>query len=456
MNFDELWQRILGELELQISKANFITWLKHSSLSGVDQGTAKISLKSNFAKEWVENKYHKQIIRLLHTHDSSIKNAEYVILSTSTTATATPLRHTQLPTEEFQLEIAEQGVDPSTGLNPRYTFDHFVVGPTNELAAAACFAIRDAIGKKYNPLFIYGTVGVGKTHLLQATGNEIMKQYHNKVKVLYVTSEKFTNDVVTALQNKSLERIEAMKHKYRDVDVLIIDDIQFIGGRERTEEEFFHTFNALFNNNKQIILSSDRPPRALPTLEERLKSRFEGGMIADIQFPEYEMRVAILRNKLIEKNLELPDEIINLIATKVQKNIRELEGMLTKAIFLTRQRGVPPEVVEMERILQAYLDNPIKMISPLKIIKTTADFFEINEKEIMGHDRKKEIVLPRQVAMYLLRKELKASYPFIGAKFGNRDHTTAIHAYNKIEREIIKSTNLNRMISEIIERIHNS
>ncbi len=456
MNHEELWQRILGELELQISKANFITWLKYSNLSGVEDGVARVSLKSNFAKEWVENKYHKQILKLLHNYDKTIKNAQYVIHSSSTAQTVVPLKKTIAQNEDFQLEITEQGIDPATNLNPKYTFDHFVVGPTNELASAACFAIREDIGKKYNPLFIYGGVGVGKTHLLQATGNEIMKKYNNKVKVLYVTSEKFTNDVVTALQNKGLERIEAMKQKYRNVDVLIIDDIQFIGGRERTEEEFFHTFNALYNNNKQIILSSDRPPRALPTLEERLKSRFEGGMIADIQFPEYEMRLAILRNKLEEKVCELPNSVIEMIAAKVQKNIRELEGMLNKAIFITRQRGVPPEESEMERLLQAYLDNPVKMISPVKIIKTTADFFEINEKDIMGHDRKKEVVLPRQVAMYLLRKELKASYPFIGSKFGNRDHTTAIHAYNKISKEITKSNNLNRIISEIIERIHNS
>ncbi len=456
MNHEELWQRILGELELQISKANFITWLKHSNLSSVDEGTAKIALKSNFAKEWVENKYHKNILKLLHTYDNSIKNAHYVILTTSTTPVATSFKKTNQPAEEFQLEIVEQGVDPTTNLNPKYTFEHLVVGPTNELAAAACFAIVDDIGKKYNPLFIYGGVGVGKTHLLQATGNEITKRNQGTVKVLYVTSEKFTNDVVTALQNKDHGRIEIMKQRYRNVDVLIIDDIQFIGGKERTEEEFFHTFNALYNSNKQIILSSDRPPRALPTITERLKSRFEGGMIADIQFPEYEMRVAILRNKLIEKSFELPDKIIELIATKVQKNIRELEGMLNKAIFITRQRGTPPEEAEMEKILQDYLNNPIKMISPARIIKTTADFFEISEREVMGHDRKKEIVLPRQVAMYLLRKELKASYPFIGSKFGNRDHTTAIHAFNKITREVAKSSNLNRMISEIIERIHNS
>ncbi|MDE1970755.1 MAG: chromosomal replication initiator protein DnaA [Patescibacteria group bacterium] len=456
MNCDELWQKILGELELQISKANFITWLKHSSLTEVNQGVAKISLKSNFAKEWVENKYHKQILHLLHYYDNSIRNAHYVIVSAATISPLVSSQKTFAAAEELQLEIAEQGIDPVTNLNAKYNFDHLVIGATNELAAAACYAIIQEVGKKYNPLFIYGGVGVGKTHLLQATGNEIVKKYHNQIKVLYVTSEKFTSDVVTALQTKGIERIDAMKQKYRNADVLIIDDIQFIAGRERTEEEFFNTFNALYNNNKQIILSSDRPPRALPIIAERLKSRFEGGMLADIQFPEYEMRLAILKNKLLDKQCDLPDYVIETIAQKVQKNIRELEGMLTKVIFITRQKGLPPEQEELEKVLRVYSDTSVRMISPAKIIKTTADFFEINEKDVIGHERKKEVVLPRQVAMYLLRKELKASYPFIGAKFGNRDHTTAIHAYNKISNEVAKNNNLNRIISEIIERINNN
>ncbi|MFH0806634.1 MAG: chromosomal replication initiator protein DnaA [Candidatus Brennerbacteria bacterium] len=330
MNPKELWKATLGEIELQISKPNFITWLKNSELveRNEREGVALVGLPNNFAKEWVRNRYHKLILGSLRNLDSSIRNVDYVVLTgarevparvaTTKIPSATPLTE-----ERSQLPITELKVDPVTNLNPRYTFENFIVGSSNELAYAAVQAIIGAVGKKYNPLFLYGGVGLGKTHLLQAAGNAIAKHTGGRNRVLYVSSEKFINDVVWSVRNK---RMEDMKKKYRDVDVLIIDDIQFIGGKTTTELEFFYTFNALYEHSKQIIISSDRPPAAIPTLEERLRSRFEGGMIADVTYPDYEMRLAILRAKVQELGVQLDDKILTHIAAKVQKTFASLKG----------------------------------------------------------------------------------------------------------------------------------
>jgi len=329
---DELWQAVLSDIELKISRPNFLTWLKNSRLVESQDGVALVALPNNFAKEWVEVKYNKLILGSMRGLSGTVKKIEYVVEGN---LSKKPTRHkvaaqTPITMSEGQLAFQEMRVDPKTSLNPRYTLDSFVVGSFNELAHSAMSAIIDSVGIKYNPLFVYGGVGLGKTHLIQAAGNEITAAYRDKVSVKYVTSEKFTNDVVWAIRNG---RAEEIKKNYRGVDVLIIDDIQFIGGKEKTEEEFFHTFNALYENNKQIIISSDRPPRAIPTLEERLRSRFEGGMIVDINYPEYESRVAIIKNKLQERGVDLEDAAIDIIAKKVQKNIREIEGVLNKLLF---------------------------------------------------------------------------------------------------------------------------
>jgi chromosomal replication initiator protein len=345
----------------------------------------------------------------------------------------------------------ESKIDPKTNLNPRYTLESLVVGSSNELAYAAIQAIVKEPGKKYNPLFIYGGVGLGKTHLLQGGGNEIKKKYDNQVRVFYVTSEKFLNDVVGAIKNK---RSEDIKNKYRDVDVLIIDDIQFIGGKAATEQEFFHTFNSLYENNKQIIISSDKPPGAIPILEERLRSRFEGGMVVDITYPDYEMRLAILKSKIEREQVYIEEKILELIASKVQRNIRELEGVLNKVIFYTTFKKERIDEKKIDDIIGEITQVSHKNVTPQEIIRIVSEFFEISTSDLVNKGRKKEVVEPRQIAMFLLRDVLKLSYPHIGERLGKRDHTTVIHACEKINREMNENPQLNQKILLIKERVY--
>ena len=448
-NLDQLWQTVLGEMEFQLSRANFATWLKQSRLVDEKEGTFFVALPNNFAKEWVENKYQKHILGIVRNADDSVKKLEFVVSGQKVEAGLKKGPAADLAAFENKINL-EFRVDPETNLNPRYTIDSFVVGASNELAFNAASAIVDHVGVKYNPFFIYGGVGLGKTHLLQAIGNEIRARYQNKIRSKYVSSEKFTSDVVWAIRNK---RMEDIKKRYRDVDVLIIDDIQFIGGKEKTEEEFFHTFNALYERNKQIIISSDRPPQSIPTLEERLRSRFEGGLIADIVYPEYEMRVAIIKSKLQETNRELGEGVIDLVARKVKKNIRELEGVLTKILFYQEMRDGAMTEKMAEEIIEKAVQNFSKRASDAQVIKSVADFYHVSVNDLTGQARKKEIVEPRQIAMYLLRDMLDMSYPYIGEKLG-KDHTTAIHAVKKINQEINRNSSLNQRIISIKELIY--
>ena len=432
MNYEELWELVLAELELQISRPNFLTWLKKSALVEIRQGEAMIVLPNYFAKEWVEAKYNKLVFGLLREKEPSVKKINYAVDSGLFVKKNEPVKES--PAEK-QLSFVETRLDPETGLNPRYTLASFVVGSSNELAYAASQAVVDCVGKRYNPLFLYGGTGLGKTHLIQAIGNEIRLRHKNQIHVKYVSSEKFTNDIIWAIRNK---RTEDVKKVYRNVDVLIVDDIQFIGGKEKTEEEFFHTFNALHENNKQIIISSDRPPRAIPILEERLRSRFEGGMIADISQPDFETRMAILKVKMQEMAEAVPDEIISLIARLVQKNIRELEGALNRIIFQAKQKG-GFDLGQAEKLLAEMITRDNVNITPTQVIKAVASFYEISPTDLLGRSRKKEVVEPRQIAIYLLREMLNMSYPYIAEKMGKRDHTTAIYSYEKISRIIEKN-----------------
>lgn len=450
MEINQLWQSVLAELELQISRPNFLIWLKNSRLIKKEEdGRVTVGLVNNFAKEWVENKYHKMILETLRSMDETIKRVEYEVLIDERRLPKIKLEIKTISSR--QTSLPEFKIDPETNLHPRYTFSSFVVGPSNELAYAATSAIVKDVGKKYNPLFIYGGTGLGKTHLIQAAGNEIKNLYKNKIKVKYVTSEKFVNDVVWAIRNK---RMEDTKAKYRNVDVLIIDDIQFVGGKERSEEEFFHTFNVLYENNKQIIISSDRPPAAIPTLEQRLRSRFEGGMIADITYPDYEMRLAIIKTKLQEKNAGLTEEICGLVANKIQRNIREIEGILNKIIFYQEVKNIELTTKIVEGIIDNIIQQSSKNITSGQIIRAVADFYEITTHDLFSRSRKKSVVEPRQITAFLLRDLLDMSYPDIGEKLGKRDHTTAIYACKKISQEINKNQNLNQKIILIKEAIH--
>lgn len=452
MEFDEFWKGILGEVEIQISRPNFVTWLKNSQLVDKREGTVLVSLPNSFAKEWVENKYNKILLAALRNRDETIKKIEYFVHGKVHPKPQAPKSPESSSGPSNQLVFPEFKIDPETNLNPRYTINSYVVGSSNEMAYAAASAVIKEIGKKYNPFFIYGGVGVGKTHLIQAIGNEIKSLYKNQIRVRYVPSEKFTNEVVWAIRNK---RMETIKEKYRVIDVLIIDDIQFIGGKEKTEEEFFHTFNALYENNKQIIISSDRSPRFLPTLSERLRSRFEGGMICDIGYPDYELRVAVLRNKLQERNVALDDNLIDLIANRASKSFRELEGLLNRVLFYQQAKGQVVDAKLLESIVaEATQGAPSKNVNPNQIIKVVAEFFEVSPNDVLNRCRKKEVVEPRQIAMYLLRDMLNLSYLFIGKKLGGRDHTTAIYAFEKISQEINKNQVLNHKILTIKEMLN--
>ncbi|MCX6702347.1 MAG: chromosomal replication initiator protein DnaA [Candidatus Wolfebacteria bacterium] len=450
MDLNQLWQSTLGEIELQISRPNFLTWLKNSALINKDdQGMAIVGLPNNFAKEWVANKYHKMILTALHSLDESIRKIDYVVVDEKKQIFRASVKSS--PSQDHQSALPEIKIDQETNLNPKYTLSSFVVGSSNELSYAASTAVIKEVGKKYNPLFIYGGTGLGKTHLIQAIGNEIKNKYKNKIKVKYVSSEKFVNDVVWAIRNK---RMDDIKEKYRNIDVLIIDDIQFIGGKERSEEEFFHTFNILHENNKQIIISSDRPPAAIPTLEARLRSRFEGGMITDVSYPDYEMRLAIIKTKLQEKEKILPDEISDFIAHKIQRNVREIEGILNKIIFYQEVKNIEPTIKIAEEIVGNILQQSAKNITPQQVIKAVADFYEIVPGDFINRSRKKRIVEPRQISAFLLRDLLSMSYPDIGEKLGKRDHSTVIHSYEKISREMNKNHSLNQKIILIKENIY--
>lgn len=444
-----LWQAALGEIEIQVSHPNFVTWFKNSALVGRDDSTATIALPNAFAKEWIENKYAKIVLGALRALEESIKKVEFTVYTGKTAPVRQVIARVSLQ-RDSQPSFPEFKIDTETNLNPRYAFSTFVVGKSNELAYAAASAVVEDIGKRYNPLFIYGGVGLGKTHLMQAVGNEIRNRYQNRVRVKYVSSEKFTNDVISAIRNKNTE---SMKEKYRHVDVLIIDDIQFVIGKAATEEEFFHTFNALYEHNKQIIISSDKPPKFMPNLEERLRSRFEGGMIIDIGYPDYELRFAILKSKIQERAVLLADEVISHIATKIQRNFRELEGVLNRISFFQKTRGMEITLRIAEEIMSEIMQEPVKNINPNTVVKAVAEVFEISPTELIGHSRKKEVVEPRQIAMYLLREMLDLSYPSIGDRMGKRDHTTAIYAYEKVLAEMSKNQLLNQKIITIKELI---
>jgi len=452
MDLNQFWEKALGDIELQLSKPNFITWFKNSRVIDKQDGLVVIGLPNNFAKEWVEKKYDKVILGSLRSLDETIKKVEFIIYSQNKPLMINNISEKISSDNEAQLSFSEFKIDPETNLNPQYTLKSYAVGSTNELAYAAVMAIVNSVGNKYNPLFIYGGVGVGKTHLIQAAGNEIKRKFKGNIKVKYVSSEKFTNDVIWAMRNKRMDNI---KDKYRNIDVLIIDDIQFIGGKEKTEEEFFHTFNALFEQNKQIILSSDRSPKFIPVLEERLSSRFEGGMTVDISSPDFELKVAVLRNKLEERGIELSSEVVNAIASKTQKNLRELEGILNKVLFYKEVKKEEITEKTLDQIIDNIVQKPARTINPDQIMKAVSNFFEISIADIISRSRKKEIVEPRQVSIYLLRDMLGLSYPYIADKVGKRDHTTAIYAYDKIKRGILKNQVLNQkiiMIKDIIDK----
>lgn len=450
LNSKELWKTVLTQMEISLSRAAFMTWIKDTTLLANNKDSLLVGVPSGFVKEWLENKFNKQILEIVRSLQPEVREIKYIIGNSRPHFNIQRKEFAQFAISRPQEENQDSGIDKETNLNKRYTLDSFVVGSNNELAHAAVTAIVKNLGKIYNPLFIYGGVGLGKTHLLQATGNFIRTNYPDK-KVIYISSERLTAEILESLKNKTIEEV---KQKYAKLDLLIVDDIQGIAGKERTQEIFFSTFNELYGKNRQIVLSSDRLPSAIPALEERLRSRFEGGMIADIGAPDFETRLAILQTKCKEKDFLLDNESLSYIATNIQKNIRELEGALNRIIAFSQIYNKIPDFKEVKKLLAAYLNTPYRKTTYQIILKTVADFYNIQLADLTKRSRKKEVVKPRQIAMYLLREETKASFPDIGIKLGGRDHSTVIHACEKIKKEENEDEITKQEITLIREKLY--
>jgi chromosomal replication initiator protein len=438
----QLWDSVLAEMELTLSKATFTTWFKDTFILKCEDGIVYLSVPNQFAKEWLFNKYHKTILKSLRNISDSIRNIEYSV----TKEMPKKMEETRRLVEQTAPELPLSdyyNISKEDNLNPRYTFDGFVVGPFNELAHAAAQAVVKKPGITYNPLFIYGDTGHGKTHLIQAVGNFF--KHNGGRKVYYITSEKFTMDCVNAIQENKMNNF---KEKYRAYDVFIMDDIQFLSKKEKTQEELFHLFNTLHDNNKQIVFSSDKHPQYIQNLEDRLKSRFSAGMIIDIPAPDHESRVAILKNKLTSTGLLLADEVVDFIADNAGSNIRELEGALNAAVLQTQLKGKELSLGEIKQLIK---DNarPKKAVSVKDVIRSIAEFYDIDENSIYEKTRRKEVVKPRQLIMYILREDFKVSYPTIGEKLGGRDHTTVIHSCEKIKNDLKEDPTLTQEVQQI-------
>jgi chromosomal replication initiator protein len=451
MDNEELWQNVLSQIQFSVSRANFATWFRNTKILSTENGKVIISVENSFSKEWLDNKYGFLILKVLRSLNKDIKGLTFITENKKesllqTTQPSTKKEKVEAP----QLPFQELVVDKTTNLNPRYNFDNFVVGRFNEMAQAVAWAVSETPGTVYNPLFIYGGVGLGKTHLLQAAGNRTNELFPGK-KVKYIPCERFVSGIVEAIKN---HRINSFKKSVRSIDVLIMDDVQFFGGKEKSQEEFFHIFNILHQSQKQIILSSDRSPKAIPALEERLRSRFEGGMIADIGIPDFETRIAILKAKCSEKKINLSADVLEYIASSIRNNIRELEGALNRVIFFKKINDKNPDLGTIKKLLNSLVSLPKKKTTFKKIIQAISEFYDLEKKDLLLNTRRREIVRPRQIAMFLLRKELNESYPSIGRKFGGKDHTTAIYACNKVAKEVEEDDSLLSEINTIRQRLY--
>ena len=466
MQQDALWQAVLGEIELSVSRGNFMTWFKGTVLLKHDGDTVTIGVNNIFIKQQLDGKYKALIVATLAKNGITATTIEYKMTPASRDKDRQPAGNDQAsrPANTAEPKVTDtvkpigSGQRPAgndfshsyrQGLNERYTLDSFVVGDSNELAFAACQSVAQLPGTKYNPLFLYGGVGIGKTHLIQAVGN-ILQARDPQAKVLYISTEQFVQEFVDALR---FRKTAAFARYYRTADVLIVDDVQFIAGKEKMQEEFFHTFNALHQANKQIIISADKPPKDIPTLEDRLRSRFSGGMSIDMQIPDFETRCAIVQTKAQTHNTQLEHEVVEYLATNIQTNIRELEGALNQLLAYCEMRGIEPTLTIASSLLNVSKNRP-KHLSAKQIIERTARHFQIPFEDIVGPKRDKDIVVPRQVAMYILRNELKLSFPKIARELGRKDHTTAIHSVDKIDRESKVDASLRMAISEIREHLY--
>ena len=486
MDAKQVWRAALGELQVTLSPANFETWLRDTALVEVDDTRFRISVPNGFAKDWLETRYRSLISQTLGRIVGYGVQVDFVVGAVETDGAeevgaatvgaaavdgtdreaaspngsagagllgrASDGRRPGTPAMQVRVEAGRVGGEGgATNINARYTFANFIVGSANRLAHAASLSVAERPGHAYNPLFLYGGVGLGKTHLMHAIGNQVMAKFPRK-RVVYATSEKFTNEFITSIQQGKIDEFRA---RYRRIDLLLIDDIQFIADKERTQEEFFHTFNAIHEDGKQIVLSSDRPPKAILTLEERLRSRFEWGLIADLTAPDLETRIAILRAKAEEGAVPISSDVIEFIARKVVSNIRELEGALNRIVAYASMGAMPISIELAQAVLSNVLYNPKKrQITPERIVKAVSEYYGVGLDALKGQKRDKAIVMPRQIAMFLMREETDVSLLRIGAELGNRDHSTVLHACDKITRETAGNDELRREIAAVRELIY--
>jgi chromosomal replication initiator protein len=448
VNQDQIWTAVQDELRFQLAKPSYETWLKNTTLLSADGSIYRVGVPSKLAKDWLEDRFAGLIQETLQAVTGTEVEVDFVVSSNGNRAALAG---------DDDLLVGEDNMpepSPAVGqseLSEKFKFSSFVVGNNSRFAHAAAKAVADAPGETYNPLFLYGGVGLGKTHLMHAIGHEVRRRFPKK-RVLYLTSEQFMNEVIASIQTA---RMSEFRVTYRTVDVLLIDDIQFLAGKDRTKEEFFHTFNALHEINKQIVISSDRPPKEIPTLEDRLRSRFEQGLLADIQPPDFETRLAILRSKLSANANLVSEAVLTFIAHKVQKNIRELEGALTRVLAFSAIHQRPVDEEEAARLLEDII--PAGNRRPLtidRIQETVAEYYSVSVEDMKSKRRDKHIVFPRQVAMYVVREETPSSLPVIGQAFGGRDHTTALHSIEKIINELKEDERLRYEVQSIREQLY--
>ncbi len=460
MDAKQVWRAALGELQVSLSPANFETWLKETALVAVDDNRFRVAVPNGFAKDWLETRYRSLISQTLARVvgysvqvDFEVREGLTGVLSEDGPQAPAAVAEPSAPKQHVRLEPGRVGASEggSLNLNPRYTFRNFIVGSANRLAHAASLSVAERPGHAYNPLFLYGGVGLGKTHLMHAIGNQVLTRFPRK-RVVYATSEKFTNEFITSIQQGKIDDFRA---RYRRIDLLLIDDIQFIADKERTQEEFFHTFNAIHEDGKQIVLSSDRPPKLITTLEERLRSRFEWGLIADLTAPDLETRIAILRAKAEENSVLIGADVLEFIARKVISNIRELEGALNRIVAYANMGGMPISIELAQAVLSNVLYNPKRrMVTPERIVQAVSDYYSVELDQLKGQKRDRAIVMPRQIAMYLMRAETDVSLLRIGQELGGRDHSTVLHACGKIDKETQANEELRRDLAAVRELIY--
>lgn len=441
---NELWEKTLSILKEELTEVSFNTWIKSIKPISLDNTTFKLGVPNNFTKDILENRYKDLIINALKSVSNRTFSIDFLIITEEALEADVPKKNIE-PKSNVKVNDAMSAI-----LNPKYTFNSFVIGNSNRFAHAASLAVAESPAKAYNPLFIYGGVGLGKTHLMHAIGHYI-QDVNPKSKVVYVSSEKFTNELINSIkEDKNVE----FRNKYRNIDVLLIDDIQFIAGKESTQEEFFHTFNALHDANKQIILSSDRPPKEIPTLEDRLRSRFEWGLIADIQPPDFETRIAILKKKADVENLDIPNDVMVYIATQIKSNIRELEGGLIRIVAYSSLTNREINVDLAAEALKDIISNKNSRQITIELIQDiVSSYYNLKIEDFKSSRRTRNVAFPRQIAMYLSRKLTDTSLPKIGEEFGGRDHTTVIHAYEKISQSLKKDENLQEVVEELTKKI---